>query len=197
MKQHLVIFAHPNHHSFTKAMVNEVIKTSEQFGANTVVRNLYALNFNPVLSKDEMQGVCQGIIPEEVSYEQKLIQQADLITLVYPVWWMGYPAILKGYFDRVLTHGFAYQTSEEGSVGLLQGKKMQQFINIGNNVVNYQERGFAQALDVCLVNGLFNYCGITDIEHTLFGDLHIISDQERQAMLQEVGEKTLQNLTAL
>ncbi len=197
MKLHLIIFAHPNSNSFTKAMADTVMEVSQQFGANTVVRNLYALNFDPVLSYEEMQGVWQGIIPEEVSYEQKLIQQADLITMIYPVWWMGFPAILKGYLDRVFTHGFAYQTGENGSVGLLQGKKMQHFINIGNNVEVYQAKGFAQALDVCLVNGLFNYCGITDIEHCLFGDLHIISDQERKAMLTEVAEKTLKNLTAV
>ncbi|WP_439257783.1 NAD(P)H-dependent oxidoreductase [Lonepinella sp. BR2271] len=197
MKQHVIIFAHPNNNSFTKALVDEVVKSSEQFGANTVVRNLYAMNFNPVLSQEEMQGAWQGIIPEEVLYEQKLIQQADLITLVYPVWWMGFPAMLKGYLDRVFTHGFAYQSSEQGSVGLLQGKKIQQFINIGNNVEAYQAKGFAQALDVCLVNGLFNYCGITDIDHQLFGDLYVISDQERKNMLTQVGEKTLQNLTAL
>lgn len=195
--QHLIIFAHPNNQSFTKAMVEQIIAASEDCGVQTVVRNLYSLDFNPVLSMEEMQSAQQDIVPEPIRYEQQLITQADLITLVYPLWWMGFPAILKGYLDRVLTHGFAYRTDETGSVGLLQGKKMQHFINLGSNVEDYQQRGFVQALDICLVNGLFNYCGISDVEYSLFGDLHIIDDEKRQQMLTEVAQKTRQNLTAL
>ncbi|MGQ0286204.1 NAD(P)H-dependent oxidoreductase [Pasteurellaceae bacterium 22721_9_1] len=197
MKKHLIISAQPNKESFTQALVDNIVEVSEKQGVETIVRNLYRLNFNPVLSYEEMQGAARGIVPEEIRYEQQLILESDFITLVYPLWWMGFPAILKGYLDRVLTHGFAYQTDETGSVGLLQGKKMQQFINMGSSLEEYQNNGFAQALDVCLVNGLFNFCGITEIEHQLFGDLHIISQQERKEIITVVRDKTLQNLTAL
>ncbi|MCK3659000.1 NAD(P)H oxidoreductase [Pasteurellaceae bacterium Pebbles2] len=196
-KHHLIIFAHPNSNSFTKAMVDQIILASEKAGAETVVRNLYTMNFNPILSQEEIQGAYQGILAEEIRYEQQLIHKADLITLVYPLWWMGFPAILKGYLDRVLTAGFAYQTDANGSVGLIHGKKMQQFVNLGSNVAEYETKGFAQALDVCLINGLFNFCGITDIDYELFGSLYGISDQERQAILTKVAEKTTKNITAL
>ncbi len=96
-----------------------------------------------------------------------------------------------------LSYGFAYKTENEQSVGLLGGKKMQHFITIGNNVEIYQNMGFAQSLKDCLVDGLFNYCGITDIQHELFGDIHLIDDHARHAMLQRVSEKTQENLTAL
>ncbi|EJS89871.1 hypothetical protein AAUPMC_09371, partial [Pasteurella multocida subsp. multocida str. Anand1_cattle] len=94
------------------------------------------------------------IIPAEVKFEHQLIEQANLITLVYPLWWMGFPAILKGYLDRVLSYGFAYKTENEQSVGLLGGKKMQHFITIGNNVEIYKNMGFAQSLKDCLVDGI-------------------------------------------
>ncbi|MGY4677591.1 NAD(P)H-dependent oxidoreductase [Pasteurella sp. P03HT] len=196
---HLIIFAHPNTQtSFNRAILDAVVQASQQQNVQTVIRDLYTLNFNPVLSWEEMQAVYQGIVPAEVKFEHQLIQQADLITLVYPVWWMGFPAILKGYLDRVLSYGFAYKMGENGqSVGLLGDKKMQQFITIGNNVENYQGLGFTQSLKDCLVDGLFNYCGVTDIQHEFLGDIHIIDDAARQAMLQSVIEKTQQNLTAL
>lgn len=47
-----------------------------------------------------MQAIYQEIIPAEVKFEHQLIEQVNLITLVYPLWWMGFPAILKGYLDR-------------------------------------------------------------------------------------------------
>lgn len=193
MKNHLIIFAHPNPTSFTSAMVERVVAASRQVGAKVVLRDLYAMNFNPVLSAVEMNGE----LPSEILQEQQYIRDADFITLIYPLWWMGFPAILKGYLDRVLSHGFAYKTDAKGSVGLLQGKKIQQFINMGSNEAEYQANGYAKALDICLVNGLFNFCGITEIEHRLFGRLYGITDAERQAMLDDVAEKTVKNLTAV
>ncbi len=194
---HLIIFAHPNSQSFNTALLEKVCEASQTEGVNLIVRNLYQMNFNPVLEWPELSDVFRGKVLEEIKQEQQYIQQADLITLIYPLWWMGFPAILKGYFDRVLTHGFAYKTDETGSYGLLQGKKMQQFITIGNNVATYEERGFAKSLDDCLINGLFNYCSITDIEHTFLGDIHIIDDNARKVMLALVKEKTENKITTI
>lgn len=193
MKNHLIIFAHPNQNSFTRAMVDRVIAASEQARANVILRDLYEMNFNPVLSAVEMKGE----LPSDILQEQQYIRDADFITLIYPLWWMGFPAILKGYLDRVLSHGFAYKTDVNGSVGLLSDKKIQQFINMGSDQAEYQANGYAQGLDICLVNGLFNFCGITNIDHRLFGRLYGITDAERQAMLEEAADKTLKNLTAV
>lgn len=195
--KHLIIFAHPNKNSFNSAILQQVVEATEKQGAEVVVRNLYSLNFNPVLSWEELQGSFQDIIPIEIRQEQQFIRQADLITVIYPLWWMGFPAILKGYWDRVLSFGFAYQNGENGSVGLLGGKKLQQFVTIGNNLENYQAKGFTQSLDNCLINGLFNFCGITDIGYELFGDIHLLNDQQRQEILFSVAQKTTENLTAL
>lgn len=196
--KHLIIFAHPNNQqSFNKAILEQVIQASQSLNVETQVRDLYSLNFNPVLSWSELQAATQKITPTEIQYEQQLIDQSDLITLIYPLWWMGFPAILKGYLDRILSHGFAYKTENGVSVGLLQGKKMQHFITIGNNLEKYQNLGFDKSICDCLVNGLFNYCGITDISHQLFGDIYILSDQEREQILHETAQKTKQNLTAL
>ena len=49
----------------------------------------------------------------------------------------------------------------------------------------------------CLVDGLFNYCGISDIQHRFFGDIHVVDDATRQQMLEQVEQLTMENLTAL
>ena len=195
---HLIIFAHPNfENSFGRAIANAVAQVSQALGMNVQFRDLYAMNFNPLLSLDELQNANKGVIPADIQQEHELILQADFITLVYPLWWMGFPAILKGYLDRVLSHGFAYKTENGESKGLLQGKAMQQFITIGSSVAKYQEYGVDKSLNHCLINGLFNYCGIENVDYTLFGDVHIIDDAARQAMLDEAAEKTTAKLTAL
>lgn len=196
-KKHLVIFTHPNGmQSFNRAIADRVASVSRQFGAEVQLRDLYSLHFNPVLSYEEMCGSYQGIISEEIQREQNFIRRADLITLVYPLWWMGFPAILKGYLDRVLSHGFAYKTENGVSRGLLQDKKLQQFVTIGSNVSQYQAQNWDKALDINLANGLFNFCGIQNVEQTLFGDIHKIDDAARKSMLDEAERKTLQMLSA-
>ncbi|OOF58517.1 NAD(P)H-dependent oxidoreductase [Rodentibacter myodis] len=195
---HLIIFAHPNSKgSFGRAIADRVAKASQTLGVSTQFRDLYTLDFNPIISFEELQAANQGIIPEEVKYEHQLIRQADLITLVYPLWWMGFPAILKGYLDRVLSHGFAYKTENGESVGLLQGKQMQQFITLGSNVDKYKEFGVDKSLDHCLINGLFNYCGILNVDYELFGDIHLIDDEARRKMIDLAEQKTREKLTAL
>ena len=191
---HLIIYAHPNKQSFNHAILQRTVKASNKLGVETVVRDLYNLNFNPVLSWEEVKAVGQGIIPSEIQFEQQFITQAKLITLIYPLWWMGFPAILKGYLDRVLTHGFVYKTDETGTVGLIHNKRMQQFITIGNNEREYQKLGFDKSLNDCLINGLFNYCGIMDVRHQFFGDIHLIDEQARLAILKRVEQITEQNL---
>lgn len=195
--KHLIISAHPNPQSFNRALVEEVIKATRQAGGETVVRDLYTLDFNPVLSWRELNALMEGIVPAEIKFEQKLITEADLITFIYPLWWMGFPAILKGYLDRVLSYGFAYQNENNISVGLLGHKKIQQFITMGNSIEKYQQLGFDKSLKSCLVDGLFNFCGITDIQHDIFGNIHLLDETDRQTILISVFEKTFKNLTEL
>ena len=186
MIKHLIIYTHPNENSFNHAILEEVIQTSKEMGMDVVVRDLYQLKFNPILTWNEFEQINKGNIPVDIKLEQQFIDEADLITLIYPLWWMGFPAMLKGYLDRVFSHGFAYKTDDNGSEGLLNDKKMLQFVTFGNNIYEYQQKGFMQAFDHTLVNGLFNYCGITDIHSHFFGDIHIIDDKLRKQILTDV-----------
>lgn len=122
--KHLIIFTHPNNQtSFNQAILEQTVKTGQKLGVETRVRDLYALDFNPILSWEELQAAQQKITPAEIRYEQELIDQSDLITLIYPLWWMGFPAILKGYLDRILSHGVAYKTENGVSERLYMVKK--------------------------------------------------------------------------
>lgn len=98
---------------------------------------------------------------------------------------MGFPAILKGYLDRVLSYDFAYTNGEPESIGLLRGKKMQQFVTIGNPNEKYQRKGFLDAFEHTLGNGLFNFCGIENVQMHYFGGVGL-KETDYAAILQEV-----------
>lgn len=187
---HLIIYAHPNPESFNQAVLQKVVEASA--GHDVIIRDLNGENFPPVLRWQECINTFNKEYAKDVQVEQKFWQDANLITFVYPLWWMGFPAILKGYLDRVLTHGFAYQTGKE-TIGLLKGKKIQQFVTMGNTNEKYEQKGFLQSLDHTLGNGLFNFCGIENVQMHFLGGTGMPTI-DYQAVLENIKHITEANL---
>lgn len=180
---HLIIYAHPNPQSFNRAILQQAVQASSEH--QVIVRDLYSLNIHPNLAWQEFQDSLTGKYAAKIQTEHQYWQQADVITFIYPLWWMGFPAILKGYLDRVLTYGFAYTNGETESVGLLKGKKMQQFVTMGNSNQKYAGKGFLKSLDDTLGNGLFCFCGIENVKMHYLGDVGL-KETDYAALLQQV-----------
>ncbi|WP_419843376.1 NAD(P)H-dependent oxidoreductase [Actinobacillus pleuropneumoniae] len=180
---HLIIYAHPNPQSFNRAILQQAVQASSDH--QVIVRDLCSLNIHPNLAWQEFQDSLTGKYAAQIQTEHQYWQQADVITFIYPLWWMGFPAILKGYLDRVLTYGFAYTNGETESVGLLKGKKMQQFVTMGNSNQKYAGKGFLKSLDDTLGNGLFSFCGIENVKMHYLGDVGL-KETDYAALLQQV-----------
>ncbi len=105
----LVLFAHPVESSFQAALHDRVVATLRDKGHNVDDCDLYAEEFSPCLSRDERLGyhdISKNTEPVRAHVER--LRQAEALVLVYPVWNFGYPAILKGYFDRVFLPGVSF-----------------------------------------------------------------------------------------
>ncbi|AGK99411.1 NAD(P)H-dependent oxidoreductase [Clostridium pasteurianum] len=190
----LVIFAHPNEESFGKAMVDSVVKASEEKGAQVRVRNLYQIGFDPILKSEDFAAFQSGKIPKDIAAEQEHIKWADVITFVYPVWWTSLPAILKGYVDRVFSYGFAYEYVDGAPNGLLRGKKGLIFSTTGTPDAIYSENGMHNSIKQTTDQGIFNFTGIEEVVHTFFGAVPHVNEEVRKGYLQEVEEVVNQNL---
>lgn len=180
---HLIIYAHPYSGSFNHTILEKVITCSAQ--TNVIVRDLYQLNFDPILTWCEFTQTLSQQYTPDITTEHQYWREADVITLIYPLWWMGFPAVLKGYLDRVLSYDFAYQNGEIESIGLLTGKKMQQFVTLGNSNEKYARKGFLSAFEHTLGKGLFEFCGISDVKMHYFGNVGL-KETNYAAILQEV-----------
>lgn len=102
----LVIYAHPNKEGNNGYILKKV---EEEIGSsNYDLIDLYMDGFNPVLSNDELYTHGNKKISKGIEDYQKRFERADKLILIYPVWWNGAPAILKGFFDKLLTPGFGY-----------------------------------------------------------------------------------------
>lgn len=164
----LIIYAHPNPASlnhFFKETVLQSLNNSEQ---EVVVRDLNAIHFNPVLSLEDMQGQRMGKVADDVKTEQDFITWADQIIFIYPIWWTGMPAIMKGYIDRVFSYGFAYRYDQGIQKGLLIDKSTIIINSHGKSNVEYEAIGMDKALALTSDVGIFNYCGLKIKHHFYF-----------------------------
>ena len=120
-KRALVLFAHPVPESFSSALHRTTVDTLTSAGWQVDDCDLYAENFNPVLTTAERRGyhdTATNQTPVQVYVDR--LRAAQALILVFPVWNFGYPAILKGFFDRVFLPGVSFHLQGGGVTPALQ-----------------------------------------------------------------------------
>ncbi|XP_069824637.1 NAD(P)H dehydrogenase [quinone] 1-like isoform X2 [Dendropsophus ebraccatus] len=184
-KRALVVLAHPEHTSFNYAMKEAAVEALEKDGWEVAVSDLYAMKFNPLVSRDDitekiqdpenfkygpeaMNAWKEGRLSEDIVAEQKKLEAADLVIFQYPTFWFGLPAMLKGWFDRVLTQGFAYTlVSSWFDNGRLKNKKAVLSFTTGGMESMYTPTGIYGDINVILwpiQRGILSYCGFQVLE---------------------------------
>lgn len=166
--RHLIIYAHPNENSLNHHLLNTVVETLQSRDQEVIVRDLYKIGFDPVFSLDDMQGQRLGKVSDDIKTEQEHISWAEQITFIYPIWWTGLPAMMKGYIDRVFSYGFAYRYDQGIQKGLLKGKKTVIINTHGKSHEEYEKIGMDKALTLTSDNGIFIYSGLEIIRHLFF-----------------------------
>lgn len=166
--KNLIVYAHPNSGSLNHFFKQTVLESLQESGAEIEVRDLNQINFNPVLSLDDMNGQRMGKVADDVKTEQNFITWADRIIFIYPIWWTGMPAIMKGYIDRVFSYGFAYRYDQGIQKGLLTGKKTIIVNSHGKSNAEYEAMGMDKALALTSDTGIFRYSGLEIQEHFYF-----------------------------
>ncbi|MCU0832634.1 MAG: NAD(P)H-dependent oxidoreductase [Rhizobiaceae bacterium] len=114
----LVVYCHPVPESFCGSVKNVVVETLEKAGHEVDLLDLYAENFNPVMPAEERRIYNDMKKPEECAYPDHVarLMAVEGLIFVYPTWWYGFPAMLKGWFDRVWTPGAAFNINPDGGV---------------------------------------------------------------------------------
>jgi NAD(P)H dehydrogenase (quinone) len=163
------VIAHPQPNSFCHALLHAAEQGAQAAGHTTTSSDLYAEGFSPVLNATDFAAFKAGNPAPEIVATQAQIQAADLLVLIYPLWWGGYPAMLKGWIDRVFSFGFAYTAGPESSIGLLTGKRVLHLTPIGQTLEEYQEMGITQALQLLSQATTFGFCGMESAGHHLYG----------------------------
>jgi len=163
--RHLVIAAHPSTRSFNHAVVEAYTSELIERGHRVECRDLYAASFNPVLSARDLAAVARGKLAKDIKVEQAAIRRANVLTFISPLWWSGFPAMLKGYLDRVFCAGFAYVIKGGDYLPGLSGKKGAIITTSGATAEELKSGGTLRALRTIYDEGLMEFCGIEIVRH--------------------------------
>ncbi len=183
----LAVYAHPSPQSFNHSLLQALIEESERKKHQCVVRDLYREKFQPVLSEKDFEAFNHGDIPADIKAEQEEVKNAEVLVFIHPVWWFGFPAILKGWVDRVFSYGFAYGHDSRGVKPLLTGKKALIFNTTGApRTSGYIETGTEDAMEKLIDVGIYQFVGLEVLLHRMLYQVPTAADEERRAMLEKV-----------
>lgn len=180
----LWVLAHPEPQSLNGSLCDDGIQELRDLGHEVRESDLYAMDWKPVVDSgdfhresvdrllvgaEQEHAYSAAKLSDDIAAEQEKIAWADALVFQFPLWWFGPPAILKGWFDRVLVQGFAFglqddlgRTLRYGDGGLA-GKRAMVITTVGARESGFGPRGIHGQLDEVLfplLHGTFWYTGM-------------------------------------
>ncbi len=179
----LIIYAYPNTTGYTHAILNTIQQGIEQ--QNTVKTiDLYKENFDPVLVFNKSKRRRDMQFDKETAVYREQISWADHIVFIFPIWWGGMPAILKGFIDKVFSKGFAYSYKGLFPIGLLTGKSA--WIITTEDAPKVYKTLFQQDYGTVLKKQVLRMSGIKKVKHFSFSSLKNSNEKQRQVFLNKL-----------
>lgn len=185
-----VILGHPQLGSLCHAIAGYTVQVLEENGYEVIFHDLYQEKFDPVLPDQEIpKNAPLGSFIQECCEE---ISASDGIIIIHPNWWGQPPAILKGWVDRVIRPGYAYEFTEGDSgegvpVGLLKASTALVF-NTSNTSAEREQQVFGDPLETIWKNCIFGLCGVKNFHRKMYGVVVTSTPEQRSAWLDDVKE---------
>lgn len=199
----LIVYAHPEPTSFTAALKDVAMETVRAAGHTVELSDLYAEHFNPVAGRHDFLSEHdkerfhyqneQGHAHEtkgfaaDIVREQQRFAKADLVIWAYPIWWGGVPAILKGWFDRVLAYGYAYADGRRYDSGFFRDKSGLLCLTTGGTEQRFSADGVYGTIDQVLwptQRLMVEYLGVKALEPFVAYGAPRVERAQREAYLQ-------------
>lgn len=207
----LIVYAHPEPTSFSAALVASARTALETAGHEVMISDLYAERFDPKAGRhdfasvadksrfhyqsEQAQAAREGAFCDEIAREQERVAMADVLVPVFPLWWGAPPAMLKGWFERVLAYGFAYVDGARFDTGLFRGRRAMLAVTTGGTTARFGPDGVYGEIDRVLwpVQRLtLQYMGYETEEPFVAYAAPRVSDEERQAYLDEFARRVVE-----
>ncbi len=186
----LIILAHPYDKSFNHFIKDEVVSALASHKDVKVI-DLHKDGFDPTLSTEDLRLYMQGKSSDPKVYDyQKDLMDCDELVLIFPIWWYAPPAILKGFLDKVLLPGFAFDEVDQKLVGKLNQIKRLTVLTTSEVLSEFMRTEVGNPIEMNLINTTLEVCGINS--DTLWLNCEKIASGtliEREAYLKVIKER--------
>lgn len=181
----LVIYAYPNHTGFS-ARVLQTVRENLGNQHQVKVLDLYQEDFDPSLVFNDQKRRRDLAGDEETKKYRELLKWSEQLVVIFPIWWGGMPAILKGFIDRVFVKGFAYEYNGLLPVGLLKGRKA--WVITSHDTPKPYARFFQQDYGRVLKRQVLGMCGIKPVKLTEIAYLRGSTAEKREKYLRKLAK---------
>ena len=191
----LIIYNHPHEGSFCSAIRDAVESGLHKGGHEYKTINLDKDGFDPVMREKDLAAFVQagrigedgldGVDPIVLRYMKKL-RWAEHIVMIFPIWWMTMPAMMKGFVDKVIFPGVVYKMEGGNLVSMLSGLKQVTVITTMNTPQDVYKEVFGNSIEGSLIKGTFNKIGIHDIRWISLNKVKQSGDEKRWLWLDEI-----------
>ncbi len=183
MKKILILNANPDEDSLCNALAYKYLEGAKKSDYKIKIVNLRELDFDPILHHgyNKVQE-----LEDDLKEQQELIKWCEHLVIVAPLWWGSVPALLKGYFDRVLLPGFAFKFKPDGKGWdkLLTGRS--------STVIYTQGAPFffsflfmGDAFWKILNKAVLDFCGFKPVKRFALGGASKASEKKREEWLEK------------
>ncbi|WP_295485323.1 NAD(P)H-dependent oxidoreductase [uncultured Pseudomonas sp.] len=157
----LIVVAHPEPDALTHTLARQVAEGLTYAGHSSEIADLAAERFDPRFTPADL-AVHRRLGPPSAAVvaEQRRIEGADALVLVYPVYWWSFPALLKGWIDRVFSNGWAFDYDVEGRTTKRLGHLNVHLLALGGADQGlFARHGYDRAMRTQIEHGIFDWCG--------------------------------------
>lgn len=189
----VIIFNHPYEGSYCNAILDSVIRGLLQANHEVDVINLDKEGFNPVMTSQDLKAFRdkKPVDPKVIEYKNRL-EQADHLVFIFPIWWELMPALMKGFIDKVIFPGVAYDYvngSNTRMKPLLTNIKGVTVITTMNTPGILYRVIFGNAIQKALIRGTFWKLGYKNRKWLNLNMVKQVSVEKRKLWLTKI-EKT-------
>ena len=203
----LLVCCHPEPKSFTHALMRRACEVLDRQGISYDISDLYAEGFHPAADRHDFTSVARedrfhyqteqkyaaehGTFSVEITREQDRVRRANVMIFFFPFWGGGMPAMLKGWFERVMAYGFAYVDGARYGSGLFKGRAAMMCLPTGGTRERFSAAGpYGNIEDKLrpLTEGSLAYLGLDVADPFVAFAAPRVSEEERREILEEWDE---------
>ncbi|XP_014436931.1 ribosyldihydronicotinamide dehydrogenase [quinone] isoform X1 [Pelodiscus sinensis] len=202
-KKVLIIYAHQEPKSLNGSLKNLAMEELSKQGCSVTVSDLYAMQFEPRATRNDITGFLHNsehfnygvesweaykrrCLASDLTEEQRKVQEAELLIFQFPLYWFSMPAIMKGWVDRVLVQGFAYNFPQYYDNGLLKDKLALLSFTTGGDEEMFSKGGVSGDIRYLLwpmQHGIMHFCGFKVLAPQICFAAEYVTEEKREEML--------------